>query len=141
MSATITLAVTEGFLQGKEFVFEGPGRHVLGRAECCNPRLPNDLLHYNVSRFHCLIDICPPHVWVRDMGSRNGTFVNGENIGQRKYGLSAEEAAHQHFPERLLRDGDELRVGDTVFRVEVGVPADDVDYQTEVLDDEAALVG
>jgi pSer/pThr/pTyr-binding forkhead associated (FHA) protein len=141
MSATITLAVTEGFLKGKEFVFEGPGRYILGRAECCNPRLPNDLLHYNVSRFHCLIDIVPPHVWVRDMGSRNGTFVNGENIGQREYGRSAEEAAKGSYPERHLCEGDELRVGDTVFRVEVGVAAEEAPYQTEVLDGEPVLVG
>jgi pSer/pThr/pTyr-binding forkhead associated (FHA) protein len=140
MPATISLAVKEGFLKGERFVFERPGRYILGRADCCNPKLPNNLLHRNVSRFHCLIDICSPHVWVRDMGSRNGTFVNGENIGQRECGRSAEEAAREHFPEHHLRAGDEVRVGDTVFRVEIGVPADDVENRTEVLDDEAVLV-
>jgi len=141
MPATITLAVTDGVLKGERFVFERPGRYVLGRAECCNPRLPNDLLHRNVSRFHCLIDVCPPHIWVRDMGSRNGTFVNGKIIGQRENGLSAEETAKEHFPEFHLRKGDELRVGDTIFRVDVGVRPAAAEDQTEALDDEAVLVG
>ena len=56
---------------------------------------------------------------VHDLGSKNGTFVNGENIGQRGHGLSPEAAAYLDMPERTLGDGDELRVGGTVFRVGV----------------------
>jgi len=31
-----------------------------------------------------LLDINPPDIRVRDFGSKNGTFVNGEKIGQRE---------------------------------------------------------
>jgi pSer/pThr/pTyr-binding forkhead associated (FHA) protein len=141
MPATMTLVVTAGVLQGERFVFERPGRYLLGRAECCSPQLPNDLLHRNVSRFHCLIDVCPPYLWVRDMGSRNGTFVNGKNIGQRRDGAMAGEASGRHLPEYCLCEGDELRVGDTVFRIEVQTPPEFVENRTEVLDDEPVLIG
>ncbi|KYC36281.1 hypothetical protein WA1_52005 [Scytonema hofmannii PCC 7110] len=36
------------------------------------------------SRYHCLLDINPPDIRVRDFGSRNGTYVNGKKIGQRQ---------------------------------------------------------
>jgi pSer/pThr/pTyr-binding forkhead associated (FHA) protein len=71
-----------------------------------------------VSRRHCLLEIDPPSVRVRDIGSRNGTFINGEMIGQRPE-EEAEGVGGPIFPERELTNGDELRVGDTVFRVSI----------------------
>ena len=44
-------------------------------------RLPNGPGYADVSRHHCLLHIDPPAVWVRDLGSRNGTRVNGTQIG------------------------------------------------------------
>jgi pSer/pThr/pTyr-binding forkhead associated (FHA) protein len=122
MSTTITLAVTAGKMKGSEYRFNRPGRSVIGRAPDCYPQLPSDLEHMTVSRRHCLLDIDPPRVRVRDVGSRNGTYVNGEKIGQRRAEWP-DEVAGPIFPERELADGDEIRVGDTVFRV--GIPADD----------------
>jgi pSer/pThr/pTyr-binding forkhead associated (FHA) protein len=57
-----------------------------------------------VSRLHAVIESVGSQWVVRDLGSRNGTFVNGERL----------------LGDRVLRAGDELRVGATriVFRGE-----------------------
>ncbi|MEV4998555.1 protein kinase domain-containing protein [Streptomyces niveus] len=95
-------------------------RHMcLGRADDCSPRLPDDTYHRTVSRHHCLLDINPPGIRIRDFGSRNGTYVNGLKIGQREDGQTAEDSATLSFPERDLADGDEIRIGSTVFRVDI----------------------
>ncbi|MCG0283697.1 FHA domain-containing protein [Streptomyces sp. PSAA01] len=59
---------------------------------------------------------------MRDFGSLNGTYVNGEEIGQRRRGLTLEEAAADSYPEHDLKDGDRIRLGDTVFRVHITRP-------------------
>lgn len=68
-----------------------------------------------VSRLHAVLERFAPAWCVTDLGSSNGTYVNGERIW----------AAHR------LHHGDEIRVGGTrlLFRnsVDVGVTATDVD--------------
>ncbi|WP_405761222.1 serine/threonine-protein kinase [Streptomyces sp. NBC_01420] len=118
---TVTLTLVEGRLDRTEYVFDERTTAVLGRARDCSLRLPNDKHHRTVSRHHCLLDINPPEIRIRDFGSLNGTFVNGRKIGQRESGQTPEEAATRKFPERNLDDGDEIRVGATVFRIGVEV--------------------
>ncbi len=84
--------------------------------------LPSDEAHRPISRHHCLLDINPPDIRVRDFGSLNGTHVNGHTIGRRPRGRSRREAAGITFPEYDLQDGDELQLGKTTFRVGVYVP-------------------
>ncbi|MEV0618406.1 protein kinase [Nonomuraea sp. NPDC050404] len=122
MTATVTLTLVRGRLDPGSYVFDERTTCLLGRAEDCSPRLPDDEHHNTVSRHHCLLDINPPQVRVRDFGSLNGTYVNGAKIGQREQGMSAREAAALRFPEHDLRDGDEIRLGETVFRVDVHAP-------------------
>ncbi len=122
-AATVTLTVLNGPLAGKEYEFQEPAVCVLGRAEECYPRLPDDIEHQDVSRHHCLLSINPPEVWVQDLGSKNGTFVNGEKIGQRLR-LEAAEGALPAPPlnRRRLHDGDEVFLGrHTSLRVGVHV--------------------
>src|SRR5262249_35961468 len=94
----------------------GTGR--VGGAGVCRRRLPDSLATADVSRRHCLLDIDPPHVRVRDLGSKNGTYVNGKNIGQRQPGRPP-EAAPADAVAYGLEEGDELRVGGTIFRVSI----------------------
>jgi len=122
LSGIVTLRVVRGPAAGRQFTFDERTCCILGRADDCHPSLPNDEAHRTVSRHHCLLDINPPDVRVRDFGSLNGTFVNGGKIGQRESHQRPEDVAGVAFPEHDLKDGDELRVGDTVFRVEVPVP-------------------
>ncbi len=114
MIPTVTLTIANGELDGKEFVFEQPLVGFIGRASDCEIHLPDDPEFLLVSRRHCLLDIQPPEIRVSDFGSLNGTFVNGVRINAtRKY-------CNIEIP---LRDGDNLRVGSTVFRVGVAAPA------------------
>jgi pSer/pThr/pTyr-binding forkhead associated (FHA) protein len=53
-----------------------------------------------VSRLHCRVDAADEVLLVTDLASTNGTFVNGERIGERE-----------------LRDGDRLRIGRVDFTV------------------------
>jgi FHA domain-containing protein len=55
----------------------------------------------DVSRRHAEIQISNGDIAISDLGSTNGTFVNGERIDQP----------------RTLRDGDEVRIGAVVWRL------------------------
>jgi eukaryotic-like serine/threonine-protein kinase len=87
---------------------------------------PKRIASWTVSRHHCLLEVDPPLLRVQDLGSLNGTYVNGEKVGQRGRALSPEDASRVAQPVREVLDGDELRVGNTCFRVEVVLtpPAD-----------------
>lgn len=77
---------------------------ILGRRRDCELRIPTR----DVSRQHCELAISGSTLTVRDMGSSNGTFVNGKRVAETE--LSA---------------GDRLRVGPVTFLVQIdGKPAD-----------------
>ncbi len=59
------------------------------------------LLDPGVSRAHAVIEVAGGEARVRDLGSTNGTFLNGRRIETER-----------------LREGDELRFGNTRMRVE-----------------------
>lgn len=117
MSPNVTLIIKEGKFKGKRFTFNDRTTCIVGRDHDCSLRLPDDADHQDVSRHHCFFDINPPLIRIRDLGSMNGTWVNGVRIGRRAEGLTPEMAAGQSFPDHELVDGDEVRVGDTVFVV------------------------
>jgi len=121
--AIVTLTLANGPLAGLEFEFREPAVYVLGRAEECYPRLPDDYHHKDISRHHCLLSINPPEVWVQDLGSKNGTYVNGEKVGQRPRFLGGDPDAHVNPVHRhVLKDGDEISLGHyTTLRVGVHV--------------------
>lgn len=122
MPAVVTLRVTRGPLRGKEFTLAERTTCILGRAPGCAPRLPDDQDHRTISRHHCLLDVNPPDVRIRDFGSLNGTYVNGVKIGQREEHQTPQDAAALRFPEHDLNDGDEIRLGPTVLQVTVTAP-------------------
>ncbi len=85
------LTVASGELSGREFDLEPGLRFVFGR-EAADITLPDK----RISRRHCLVEVRPEGVYVKDLNSTNGTFLNGEAIS-----------------EAVLKDGDTLRVGFT----------------------------
>jgi serine/threonine-protein kinase len=130
MTAKIVLTFTQGKWKGREIAFEGNTLCTIGRSEECHVRLPSDPDLLDVSRRHCLLAIDPPEARVCDLGSLNGTYVNGVKIGSRQRGTHPAErrpptgtdVGPAEATEVLLRDGDEVRVGGVVFRVGVVYP-------------------
>lgn len=53
-----------------------PGKIVVGRHDDCQIRIPAA----NVSRHHCEIVTGGSGMRIRDLGSSNGTFVNGQKV-------------------------------------------------------------
>jgi hypothetical protein len=116
MSPTVTLTITTGKLSGKQYKFDSRSTCIIGRNDDCNLQIA-DNIDMKVSRYHCLLDINPPEIRIRDLGSLNGTYVNGKIIGQRKADLTAEEAKKIVFPEYDLTNNDQVEIGDIVFQV------------------------
>lgn len=122
MCAKVILTVTSGNLQGQKFEFSDRTTCIIGRAPDCHPRLPND---NTISRYHCLLDINPPQIRIRDFGSKNGTYVNGKIIGKRQQSQTPAEGVHINFPEYDLKEGDEIKLRNIVFRVSIERAKDD----------------
>ncbi|MEH2128863.1 protein kinase domain-containing protein [Nostoc sp.] len=135
MPAKIILTVIQGQLLGQQYIFDCRSSCIIGRSPDCNPQLPDDENHRGISRYHCLLDINPPDIRVRDFGSKNGTYINGKNIGQRQQNQTAEEAVKLHFPEYDLRTGDEINLGHTVFKVGIEVHQEQFNLPTLIPDD------
>ena len=84
------LRITSPELTPVEFEL-GPGRSVVGR----EGELDCVVAHPSVSRQHCELVLTDEALIVRDLGSRNGTYLNGDRI----------QTAH-------VQTGSMLRVGD-----------------------------
>ena len=119
MPARVDLVVSEGKYQGQVFSFEEHDTFLLGRMPDCTIKLPEDTL---VSRHHFILEVNPPDARVRDLGSLNGTWVNGTKYGGRAKGETPEQGALHEYPQVDLKDGDKIEVGDTVMHVKVTIP-------------------
>ncbi len=119
MNARITLTATAGPLRGREFTFTGRTLCTVGRADGCLLRIRGDDVDPTVSRRHCLLDIEPPAVRVRDLGSLNGTFLNGRCIGGREKDTPPPDGVTAGPDGSELHDGDRLAVGVSEFLVRV----------------------
>ena len=96
------LIVASGKSAGRSIAIKR-NRLLIGRAEECDVRP----LSEDVSRRHCEVVVGPADVWVADLGSRNGTFVNGRKISERT----------------KVADGDIVRVGALELKVSCVDPA------------------
>lgn len=92
----VSLKVIGGKNDGREISISVP-RFIIGRGETAHLRPASDL----VSREHTAVEIGDGKVIIRDMGSRNGTFVNGVRITTPHEG----------------RAGDSIRVGRLLFEL------------------------
>jgi pSer/pThr/pTyr-binding forkhead associated (FHA) protein len=95
MSTNLVFLATNGFQK----VFPLPSNvTVIGRRRNCDLRIPLD----SVSRRHCQLSMENGSLKVRDLGSRNGTFLNGKRI--------EEDVAHA---------GDFIQVGPVTFGLQI----------------------
>jgi pSer/pThr/pTyr-binding forkhead associated (FHA) protein len=73
---------------------------LIGRGADCDVRLKVT----SVSRHHCLLRFRRDEASITDLGSSNGTFVNGQRVRSQT----------------TLKSGDEIRVGTCPFVVDLG---------------------
>lgn len=119
MSATVTLQVQNPNGTSRAFDLTEHDTFLLGRMKDCHLCLPDDP---QVSRHHFLLEACPPQAALRDLGSMNGTHVNGTKVGGREKGETPEQGAKRAYPTIALNHGDRIEVGKT--RIEVRVAGD-----------------
>lgn len=89
-----TLLVESGLFQGSRYLIYAPfhiGRH---------PDNDLQLTDQNISRFHAIIEPRQEGFLLRDLGSRNGTYVNGQRV-----------------QEAWLQKGDQIRIGKIRLRL------------------------
>src|ERR1043165_3882747 len=95
----VNLKVLAGPYKDRVFCFTQPDTFLIGRTSDSHLYLPDDRFF---SRHHCLLEISPPHCLLRDLGSTNGTFVNGKKVETTQ-----------------LQNGDKIQGGETILLVEV----------------------
>jgi pSer/pThr/pTyr-binding forkhead associated (FHA) protein len=93
------VVVRSGVLKSGRSFPTGAVPLTIGRAEDNDIALPKDEF---ASGRHARIESQRDGVWVLDLGSTNGTFVNGKRLDGR----------------RLLKAGDVVQIGDTELRFE-----------------------
>jgi serine/threonine protein kinase len=96
----ITLMVIAGPHKGQEFSFGGHDTFLVGRSKHAHFRLPTKDKFF--SRVHFMVEVNPPQCRLIDLGSHNGTYINGVKL------LYAD-----------LHDGDQIRAGHTILKLAV----------------------
>lgn len=94
----LTLVVLNGTHAGREIRVRTK-KYLIGRSDDCHMRPKAD----SVSRHHCALMIDEPDVLLRDLGSRNGTFVNDKRVRGSC----------------ILETGDHLKIGKLQLEVQI----------------------
>ena len=100
----VVLEVISGPRKGESFIFDRHDTFVVGRSRYVHCSIPEDTA---LSRDHCMIEMAPPLCQIRDLGSTNGTFVNGQRIERV-----------------LLKHGDRIVAGQSEFLIRFEVSPD-----------------
>jgi len=111
-SRSIVLRFISGKYQGGEFPVVPDKQIQIGRSSDLDMVLVEDM----VSRKHARITMQGDQIWIEDLGSTNGTFVNGEKI----------KRAH-------LKEGDRVLIGTSILKLIAGdVSRDGMDAKREL---------
>src|SRR4051794_33858226 len=97
----VKLVMAKGQARGHTIQLREP-QSVIGRQRECQVRIPSA----DVSRRHCRLTFEDGYLYAEDLGSTNGTFVNGEKITGRE----------------IVQPGDILEVGPVTFAVKYEAP-------------------
>lgn len=93
------LRFISGKYQGGEFPIVNDKPIIVGRSSDLDMVLVEDM----VSRKHARITMQQEQIWIEDLGSTNGTFVNGEKIKRAR-----------------LKEGDRVLIGTSILKVIAG---------------------
>ncbi len=106
------LRFISGKYQGGEFPIAGDKQILIGRSSDLDMVLVEDM----VSRKHARIAMQADQIWIEDLGSTNGTFVNGEKIKRAR-----------------LKEGDRVLIGTSILKLIAGdAPRDGMDAKREL---------
>jgi hypothetical protein len=96
---SFVLRFISGKYQGGEFPIVPDKQIIVGRSSDLDMVLVEDM----VSRKHARIAMQADQIWIEDLGSTNGTFVNGEKIKRAR-----------------LKEGDRVLIGTSILKVIAG---------------------
>lgn len=96
---SFVLRFISGKYQGGEFPITPEKQIIVGRSSDLDMVLVEDM----VSRKHARIAMQTDQIWIEDLGSTNGTFVNGEKIKRAR-----------------LKEGDRVLIGTSILKVIAG---------------------
>jgi pSer/pThr/pTyr-binding forkhead associated (FHA) protein len=96
----VQLVVASGSKAGQVIPVAGP-KFIIGRADDCHLKPRSEL----ISRYHCAVISEEGYVAIRDLGSKNGVYLNGERVSM----------------EHELKNGDKLSIGPLEFFVHLTV--------------------
>src|SRR3984957_11920239 len=106
------LRFISGKYQGGEFPIATDKQILVGRSSDLDMVLVEDM----VSRKHARIAMQADQIWIEDLGSTNGTFVNGEKIKRAR-----------------LKEGDRVLIGTSILKLIAGdAPRDGMDAKREL---------
>jgi hypothetical protein len=106
------LRFISGKYQGGEFPVAIDKQILIGRSSDLDMVLVEDM----VSRKHARIAMQTDQIWIEDLGSTNGTFVNGEKIKRAR-----------------LKEGDRVLIGTSILKLIAGdAPRDGMDAKREL---------
>ncbi len=111
-SRSYVLRFISGKYQGGEFPIAPEKQILIGRSSDLDMVLVEDM----VSRKHARIAMQADQIWIEDLGSTNGTFVNGEKIKRAR-----------------LKEGDRVLIGTSILKLIAGdAPRDGMDAKREL---------
>ena len=90
------LRFISGKYQGGEYPLADAGELIIGRSTELDMVLIEDM----VSRKHAKLTVAPGGITIADLGSTNGTFVNGEKVGRAQ-----------------LKEGDRILIGTNILKL------------------------
>jgi predicted component of type VI protein secretion system len=102
----VQIRILAGPLTG-EILPISSAKFLIGRDEDCQLRLDSEF----VSRHHCALLLDDYTLRIRDLSSKNGTFINGRRIGEG---------------ETILLHSDVVAIGDMTFVIEIDQPPGEI---------------
>jgi pSer/pThr/pTyr-binding forkhead associated (FHA) protein len=106
------LRFISGKYQGGEFPIVNDKPIIVGRSSDLDMVLVEDM----VSRKHARITMQQDQIWIEDLGSTNGSFVNGEKIKRAR-----------------LKEGDRVLIGTSILKLIAGdAPRENMDAKREL---------